>query len=143
MLLFLLPRLEKLTTRLSNTFGQSLRFPFLHSTSLTTRRDRPHGTLVAVGLPPDTYIKANVFWTVFKALRVRPPLPLPLLSLTLSLSQIVGSYVGNRQDAIEALDFAARGKVKAEIAVEPLENLESVYHRMETGKLTGRIVLKC
>lgn len=44
---------------------------------------RPHGTLVAVGLPPDTYIKANVFWTVFKALR------------------IVGSYVGNRQDAIE------------------------------------------
>ena len=31
---------------------------------------RPHGTLVAVGLPPDTYIKANVFWTVFKALRI-------------------------------------------------------------------------
>lgn len=31
---------------------------------------RPHGTLVAVGLPPDTWIKANVFWTVFKALRV-------------------------------------------------------------------------
>lgn len=70
---------------------------------------RPHGTLVAVGLPPDTYISANVrpspplsrsllissgvtqvFWTVFKALR------------------IVGSYVGNRQDAIEALDLAAR-----------------------------------
>jgi propanol-preferring alcohol dehydrogenase len=49
---------------------------------------RPHGALVAVGLPPDTYIKANVFWTVLKALR------------------IVGSYVGNRQDAIEALDFA-------------------------------------
>jgi len=87
--------------------------------------DSPHGTLVAVGLPPDTYIKANVFWTVFKALR------------------IVGSYVGNRQDAIEALDFAARGKVKAEIAVEPLSNLESVYHRMESGQLTGRIVLKC
>lgn len=39
---------------------------------------RPHGTLVAVGLPPDTTINASVFWTVFKALR------------------IVGSYVGNR-----------------------------------------------
>ena len=41
---------------------------------------RPHGTLVAVGLPPDTYIKANVFWTVFKALRITgsyvPPPPL-------------------------------------------------------------------
>jgi propanol-preferring alcohol dehydrogenase len=85
---------------------------------------RPHGTLVAVGLPPDTYIQANVFWTVFKALR------------------IVGSYVGNRQDAVEALDLAARGKVKAQISIEPLANLESVYHRMETGQLAGRIVLK-
>ncbi|KAL8291623.1 hypothetical protein RQP46_001881 [Phenoliferia psychrophenolica] len=86
---------------------------------------RPHGTLVAVGLPPDTYIKANVFWTVFKALR------------------ITGSYVGNRQDAIEALDFASRGKVKAQISIEPLANLESVYHRMETGQISGRIVLEC
>ena len=31
--------------------------------------------------------------------------------------------VGNRQDAIEALDFAARGKVKPQIVVEPLKNL--------------------
>ncbi|KAI5474696.1 alcohol dehydrogenase [Pseudohyphozyma bogoriensis] len=85
---------------------------------------RPHGTLVAVGLPPDTFIQASVFWTVFKALR------------------IVGSYVGNRQDAIEALDFAARGKVKAEVVVEPLANLESVYHRMEAGQISGRIVLE-
>ncbi|BGP13916.1 hypothetical protein JCM10213_002559 [Rhodosporidiobolus nylandii] len=85
---------------------------------------RPHGTLVAVGLPPDTVIKASVFWTVFKALR------------------IVGSYVGNRQDAIEALDFAARGKVVPQIVVEPLENLESVYHRLESGQVSGRIVLK-
>ncbi|KAK4699346.1 hypothetical protein P7C70_g6912, partial [Phenoliferia sp. Uapishka_3] len=77
------------------------------------------------GLPPDTYIKANVFWTVFKALR------------------ITGSYVGNRQDAIEALDFAARGKVKAQISIEPLKNLESVYHRMENGGISGRIVLEC
>lgn len=31
---------------------------------------RPHGALVAVGLPPDTYIKANVFSTVVKNLRI-------------------------------------------------------------------------
>lgn len=85
---------------------------------------RPHGTLVAVGLPPDTWIKANVFWTVFKALR------------------IVGSYVGNRQDAVEALDFALRGKVVPQIVIEPLENLRSVYERMEKGQVSGRIVLK-
>ncbi|POY76685.1 putative Alcohol dehydrogenase [Rhodotorula taiwanensis] len=86
---------------------------------------RPHGALVAVGLPPDTYIKANVFSTVVKNLR------------------IVGSYVGNRQDAIEALDFAARGKVKPQMVCEPLKNLESVYKRMEEGAIPGRIVLRC
>ncbi|PVG00910.1 putative ADH1-alcohol dehydrogenase I [Serendipita vermifera] len=84
---------------------------------------RPHGTLVAVGLPADSYIKANVFWTVFRALR------------------IVGSYVGNRQDAIEALDFAARGKVKAIVKVQPLASLAQVYEGMEKGTISGRIVL--
>lgn len=57
--------------------------------------------------------------------------------------RIVGSNIGNRQDAIEALDFAARGKVKPQIAVEPLENLQSVFDRMERGAISGRIVLKC
>lgn len=33
--------------------------------------------------------------------------------------------IGNRQDAIEALEFAARGEVMPQITVEPLENLES------------------
>ena len=104
---------------------------------------RPHGTLVAVGLPPDTYIQANVFWTVFKALRI-----VGSYVLSISLARIVADegwfdrYVGNRQDAVEALDLAARGKVKAQISIEPLANLESVYHRMETGQIGGRIVLK-
>ncbi|GAA5902701.1 hypothetical protein JCM5296_001261 [Sporobolomyces johnsonii] len=57
---------------------------------------RPSGTLVAVGLPPDSFIKTNVFWTVLRNIR------------------IVGSYFGNRQDATEALDFAARGDVAPE-----------------------------
>lgn len=86
---------------------------------------RPHGTLVAVGLPGKAVIEASVFWTVFKALR------------------IVGSYVGNRQDAIEALDFGARNLVKARITVEPLVNLESVYDRLSKGEISGRVVLKC
>jgi len=85
---------------------------------------RPTGTLVAVGLPPDTYIKANVFFTVFHSKR------------------IVGSYVGNRQDAEEALDFAARGKVSPRIEVVPLSQLTEVYERMEKGQLAGRVVLK-
>ncbi|GAA5900282.1 zinc-dependent alcohol dehydrogenase [Sporobolomyces salmoneus] len=85
---------------------------------------RPTGTLVAVGLPPDTFIKANVFFTVFHSKR------------------IVGSYVGNRQDAEEALDFALRGKVSPRIEVCPLKQLPEVYERMEKGQLAGRVVLK-
>jgi propanol-preferring alcohol dehydrogenase len=84
---------------------------------------RPRGKLVAVGLPPDTNIQANVFWTVFKSLT------------------IVGSYVGNRQDAQEALDIAARGKVKCYYQTLPLSQLPQVYDDMHHGKITGRIVL--
>eukprot|EP00026_Physarum_polycephalum_P007114 Phypoly_transcript_07168.p1 GENE.Phypoly_transcript_07168~~Phypoly_transcript_07168.p1 ORF type:complete len:299 (+),score=56.22 Phypoly_transcript_07168:727-1623(+) len=85
---------------------------------------RPRGTLVAVGLPADTKIKADVFFTVFDSKR------------------IVGSYVGNRQDAVEALNLAANAGIKPHFTVEPLSNLPSVYERMKAGTVTGRIVLK-
>lgn len=52
---------------------------------------RPSGMLVVVGLP-NAPLAANVFWTVFKSIRVQGP------------------YVGNRQDAVEALEIAAREK---------------------------------
>jgi propanol-preferring alcohol dehydrogenase len=104
---------------------------------------RPHGVCVAVGLPPDTNMKVNVFWTVFQSKRV------------------VGSYVGNRQDAIEALEIAATGKVKTLYKIQPLGDLPGVYGRccqpifkaylpsnayvfpeqMHAGQLTGRVVL--
>lgn len=53
------------------------------------------------------------------------------------------SFVGNRQDAIESLDFAARGLVKSHYITEPLANLESVYERITQGSLPGRVVLEC
>ena len=66
---------------------------------------RPTGVLVVVGLP-NAPLGANVFWTVFKSIK------------------IVGSYVGNRQDAIEALDIASAGKVKVEFALRDLSELK-------------------
>jgi propanol-preferring alcohol dehydrogenase len=84
---------------------------------------RPHGVCVAVGLPPDTDIKVPVFWTVFLSKRV------------------IGSYVGNRQDAHEALALAAAGKVKTLYKTLPLSELPKVYDDMHAGKVTGRIVL--
>lgn len=69
-------------------------------------------------------IKASVFFTVFRSLK------------------IVGSYVGNHRDAVEAVDLAARGKVTTTIdRVLPLEALPQVYEDMTAQKVVGRIVL--
>uniref|UniRef100_H3G6U0 alcohol dehydrogenase n=2 Tax=Phytophthora ramorum TaxID=164328 RepID=H3G6U0_PHYRM len=84
---------------------------------------RPRGTLVAVGVPKDTAIVAPV----------EPLIPLEF--------RIVGSYVGSRQDAIEAINLAADGQVKSSYTVEPLTNLPDVFKRMHGGKLRGRVVL--
>ncbi|KDQ58620.1 hypothetical protein JAAARDRAFT_193166 [Jaapia argillacea MUCL 33604] len=86
---------------------------------------RPGGTLMAVGLPGSASLNASIFFTVFKAI------------------QILGSYVGNRQDAVEALDIAARGGVKVHFALRPLADLKEVFEGMEEGKIAGRMVLDC
>jgi len=51
-----------------------------------------------------------------------------------------GSALGNRQEAIEALDFAARGLVKCHYTLEKMENLTKVLD--EARKIQGRVVLQ-
>lgn len=41
---------------------------------------------------------------------------------------IIGSYVGNRQDAREALDIAARGQVKVTFESKDLKDLKEYAH---------------
>jgi hypothetical protein len=41
-------------------------------------------------------------------------------------NQFSGSAIGNRREAIEALDFAARGLVKCHYKLEKMENLSQV-----------------
>ncbi|KAJ1302595.1 hypothetical protein OPQ81_002912 [Rhizoctonia solani] len=84
---------------------------------------RPGGTLVAVGLPPGATINADVFWTIVRSITVK------------------GSYVGNREDARQALDIAARGRVRTTYRVEPLGALPEVFKEMKEGRLAGRVVL--
>jgi propanol-preferring alcohol dehydrogenase len=84
---------------------------------------RPGGSLMVVGLPGNAQISAPIFWTVVKSI------------------SILGSYVGNRQDAREALDIAALGKVKCHLEIKPLAALSEVYEGMEQGKIVGRVVL--
>ncbi|PWN22467.1 putative ADH1-alcohol dehydrogenase I [Microstroma glucosiphilum] len=84
---------------------------------------RPTGALVPVGLPPNAACKYDIFFGVFFTKRILP------------------SYVGNRQDAIESLQFAADGKVKVIYKARGLTELASIYDDMHHGKIAGRIVV--
>jgi propanol-preferring alcohol dehydrogenase len=72
---------------------------------------------------------------------------------------IKGSYVGNQQDGVEALDFFARGLIKAPFKLAPLKDLPKIFELMglslpplyigletniktEQGKIAGRYVLE-
>jgi alcohol dehydrogenase, propanol-preferring len=66
--------------------------------------------------------------------------------IRLSISGIVnteisvrGSNVGTRQDLNEAIAFAAKGLVKADI--ETQENINAIFARKKKGEITGRVVL--
>lgn len=84
---------------------------------------RRKGTVVFNGLPPGEF--------------ATPVMPVVLKRITLR-----GSIVGTREDLAEALAFAASGKVKAEVSVEPLEAVNDVLERMEQGAINGRVVLR-
>jgi len=84
---------------------------------------RKGGSLMVVGLPGHANLEASIFFIVFKAIN------------------IIGSYVGNRQDAIEAIDIAAQGCVKCHFTCKGLPDLENVYTELMEGSITGRVVL--
>lgn len=52
-----------------------------------------------------------------------------------------GSFVGTRKDMAECLDFAAKGKVKADIELQPLSSINDVFERLAHGDVPSRVVL--
>jgi propanol-preferring alcohol dehydrogenase len=86
---------------------------------------RFNGTLVCVGLPHGTDPIASSS-------------PAAIIA---KQCNIIGSAVGNRQDANEVLEFAARGIIKAHVRIEGLHSLTKVFQEMHEGKLQGRVVL--
>lgn len=83
---------------------------------------RRGGTVALNGLPPGDF-PLNIFDVVLKGITVR------------------GSIVGTRLDLLEALEYAAVGKVTSVVKAEPLENINSIFERMTGGKIEGRIVM--
>ncbi|KAL2864239.1 zinc-dependent alcohol dehydrogenase [Aspergillus lucknowensis] len=85
---------------------------------------RPRGSIVMIGMPAHAYLKASIFNTVVRMVSIK------------------GSYVGNRQDGNEAIDFFMRGLIQAPFKVVPLSELGKVYELMGQGKIAGRYVVK-
>ncbi len=83
---------------------------------------RKHGTCVLVGIPPGEF-------------------PTPLFDVVVNCITIRGSFVGNRRDMAEALAFAADGKVKAAIELQPLSTINAVFERLAKGEVPSRVVL--
>jgi propanol-preferring alcohol dehydrogenase len=83
---------------------------------------RKHGTCVLVGIPPGDF-------------------PTPLFDVVANCITIRGSFVGNRRDMAEALAFAAGGRVKADIQLQPLSAINAVFERLAKGEVPSRVVL--
>lgn len=84
---------------------------------------RSTGCVVLVGLPAGAKVVTPVFDAVVKSISIR------------------GSYVGNRQDSAEAIDFFSRGLISCPIEIRGLSQLEGIYDEMIKGKIVGRIVV--
>lgn len=84
---------------------------------------RPHGTVVCIGLPANAFLRAPIFESVVKMVTLK------------------GSYVGNRKDTAEAIDFFRRGLIKAPFKTIGLSELQKVYDLMEQGQIAGKYVV--
>jgi len=83
---------------------------------------RKRGTCVLVGLPPGEF-------------------PVPLFDVVANCITVRGSFVGNREDMAESLDFAVKGKVRADIELQPLSAINDIFKRLEHGDVAARVVL--
>ncbi|MCV3272017.1 alcohol dehydrogenase AdhP [Roseobacter sinensis] len=81
------------------------------------------GTMSLVGLPPGAF-------------------DLPIFEVVLMRKTIRGSIVGTRNDLVEALEFAAEGKVASHYSTDRLDNINGIFDRMEQGQIEGRVVME-
>ncbi|KAL9079171.1 MAG: hypothetical protein Q9157_001922 [Trypethelium eluteriae] len=81
------------------------------------------GTLVCAGVPEGT------------PQEISGAFPSNMIGRCLTIR---GVSMGNKKDAIEIMDFAARRVVKPHCQVEKMENLTAVFKEMSEGKLMGR-----
>ena len=84
------------------------------------------GTLVCVGMPEGALTP------------IAAAFPNTMCAKMLSITSVA---VGNRREAREVLEFAARGVVTSHVRLERMEGLAGVFAEMAEGRLIGRVVL--
>lgn len=89
---------------------------------LSTRICRRKGCVVCCGVPPGAFA-TPIFEVVLKRVTIR------------------GSIVGTRQDMVEALDFAAQGKVQCTVQTKKLSEINEVFEKLRKGQVEGRMVI--
>ncbi|KAG0645224.1 Alcohol dehydrogenase II [Hyphodiscus hymeniophilus] len=72
---------------------------------------KPQGTMVCIGMPEGTPVAIQSAYPA---------------RITSQQFRIIGSAIGNRREALEALEFAARGLVKCHYAIKKMEDLTQV-----------------
>ncbi len=102
--------------------GVLITAPSLPAFSEGVAMTRKHGVCVLVGLPPGDFAA-------------------PLFDMVANCISIVGSFVGTRADMTECLAFAADGRVKADIELQPLSAINDVLARLEKGDVPSRVVI--
>jgi alcohol dehydrogenase, propanol-preferring len=102
--------------------GVLITAPSLSAFKQGVEMTRKLGTCVLVGLPPGDF-------------------PVPLFGVVANCVTIRGSFVGTREDMAEALAFAAQGKVKADIELQPLSAINNVFDRLQHGDVAARVVI--
>jgi alcohol dehydrogenase, propanol-preferring len=84
---------------------------------------RPRGVVVMMGMPAGAHFRGSVFDSVVRMVTIK------------------GSYVGNRRDTAEALEFFRRGQIEIPIKIIGLSELQKVYDLMRGHKIVGRYVV--
>ncbi|KAH8657827.1 chaperonin 10-like protein [Xylariales sp. PMI_506] len=83
------------------------------------------GTLSCAGIPPGKgYIETAVSTIVIKGLH------------------ITGNLIGSLKECHEAIDLVRKGLVKPTVSIRPFEDLPKIYEELESGQISGRVVLK-
>jgi propanol-preferring alcohol dehydrogenase len=102
--------------------GVLITAPSLSAFTQSIGMSRKRGTCVLVGLPPGDF-------------------PMPLFDVVANCITVRGSFVGTRKDMQETLAFAVDGKVKADVELQPLEDINNIFKRLEHGDVAARVVI--